>query len=302
MRDIAAPSLVFWIAFTGCGPAIPALPDPATATRDAAPELPAFVGAPPSGPGADAPGPARADAGRADAGVDRGMASADASVDAPTADVGHDVSPGEIAHDAAAREVPAAEVAQPDAAGADARVDAAADVPTVRAPRAGEILVDELLVDPAGNDLGHEWLELVNVGAEPLDLGALHVADDTTDVGVDAGVLAAGVRLVLGQSADAAHNGDAPVALAYGTRLAFNNGADRVALCLGPCADGDLLDVVVWMAPFGDAYVGHAVVLERDGTTCPAADPYGTGVDHGTPGRPNPPCPRDAGGDAGDHE
>jgi hypothetical protein len=173
----------------------------------------------------------------------------------------------------------------------DGGADAPSDAPSARAPRAGEISIDELLVDPAGDDLGHEWIELANVAAGPLDLATLHVSDGTTDVALDAGVLAAGALLVLGQSTDRAHNGDAPVDLAYGTRLSLNNGGDRVAVCLGPCASGLTLDAVAWTAPWGPDYVGHAVIVAPD-TTCPAEQPYGTGGNFGSPGRANPPCPR----------
>jgi lamin tail-like protein len=173
---------------------------------------------------------------------------------------------------------------------ADAKPDAPSDAPFARTPRAGEISIDELLVDPAGDDLGHEWIEIANVAAEPLDLATLHVSDGTTDVAVDAGVLPAGALLVLGQSTDRAHNGDAPVDRAYGTRLSLNNGGDRVAVCLGPCASGLTLDAVTWTAPWGVDYVGHAVIV-APGATCPAEEPYGTGGNFGSPGRANPPCP-----------
>src|SRR6201999_1919573 len=132
-------------------------------------------------------------------------------------------------------------------------------------------------------DLGHEWLELANATAEALDLSALRIADGTDETAVDAGVLAPGGVLVLGQSVDRAHNGDAPVDLAYGTKVSLNNGADRIALCLGPCADGVTLDAVAWTAPWGDAFVGHAVVVERGGATCPAEEPYGAAGNFGSP-------------------
>jgi Lamin Tail Domain len=177
-----------------------------------------------------------------------------------------------------------------DAASA-AAPDAEPEAPSARAPRPGEISIDELLVDPAGDDLGHEWIEIANVAAEPLDLATLHVSDGTTDVAIDAGVLAAGALLVLGQSTDRAHNGDAPVDRAYGTRLSLNNGGDHVAICLSACESGLTLDAVAWTAPWDADYVGHAVIV-APGATCPAEEPYGTGGNFGSPGRANPPCPR----------
>jgi hypothetical protein len=192
--------------------------------------------------------------------------------------------------------VDAGDVTPPRAqAGSDASRDvpndAVAEASSARAPRPHEIAIDELLVDPAGDDLGHEWIEIANGAAEPLDLTTLHVSDATTDVAIDAGVLQAGALLVLGQSADRAHNGDAPVDLAYGTRLSLNNGGDRVAICLGACASGLTLDAVAWTAPWGADYVGHAVIV-APGATCPAEEPYGADGNFGSPGHANPPCPR----------
>src|SRR5205085_11316383 len=113
------------------------------------------------------------------------------------------------------------------------------------------------------------------------------------DVTAAAGVLAPRALLVLGQSADRAHNGDAPVDFAYGTRLQLNNDADRIVLCAGACAAGVTLASFAWAAPFGPEYAGHAIVVEAGGT-CPAADAYGAGGNFGTPGRSNPACARGA--------
>ena len=70
--------------------------------------------------------------------------------------------------------------------------------------------------------------------------------------------------------------------------------------CLGPCADGLMLDAVTWTAAWGDAYVGHAVVIERGGATCPAAEPYGTSGNFGSPGVANALRPRALPEPAGD--
>ena len=77
-----------------------------------------------------------------------------------------------------------------------------------------------------------------------------------------AGLVAPGGRVVVGQSADAATNGGAPVSVGYGTRLMLNNGGEEVSLCLGPCAEGVVLDRVTW-GDLGAAYDGHALVLDR---------------------------------------
>jgi hypothetical protein len=263
MRDRGPCSLVFWLSLglAGCLPAVPrvgSLP----AASDAGPAEP--VTTEPRGDSA-ASVPARGGAGG------NGAVDAARSSDAPRID-------GLGKSEDASAEIPS------DAA-------AASDAPAARPPRPGELVIDELLVDPAGNDLGHEWVEIANLAGEALDLAALHVADAAIEIAVNAGVLPAGGLLVLGQSIDLAHNGDAPVDLAYGTRLSLNNGGDRLALCLGPCANGVPLDAVAWTGPWGEAYAGHAVVIERGGMTCPAGEPYGGDGNFGSPGRRNPPCP-----------
>ena len=86
------------------------------------------------------------------------------------------------------------------------------------------------------------------------------------DVAAPAGLVAPGGRVVMGQSADAATNGGAPVSVAYGTRLMLNNGGEEVSLCLGPCAEGVVLDRVTW-GDLGAAYDGHALVLDRGAGT-----------------------------------
>jgi hypothetical protein len=260
----------------GCAPAVPSVDDSPAPTPDAAVAMaePVFDAAPqaPAGRDASPEGGLPVDAARPDLGTSDGR-SPDERADVAPSDAAFG---GDAARDALA----------------DGTADATADGPTARVPKPGEVRIDELLVDPAGDDLGHEWLEIVNLAPVPVDLATLHVSDGTTDSAVAAGVMAPGALLVLGQSLDRAHNGDAPVDLTYGTKLALNNGADRIAVCLGACAGGDTLDALAWTTAWGAAYVGHAVVVDpKTGSTCPAAKAYGKGGNYGSPGQANPPCP-----------
>jgi hypothetical protein len=159
--------------------------------------------------------------------------------------------------------------------------------------------IDELLINPAGTDTNREWIEVVNVASFALDLHALHVADAASDVALDAGWLAPGGLLVLGQSLDPTKNGGAPISLSFGNTISLNNGGDTIALCLGPCADGLVLAQVVWTADLGAAFDGHAAIVGPvAGRFCPAGEPFGTAGSFGSPGAPTPAC-GDAGGDAG---
>jgi lamin tail-like protein len=178
----------------------------------------------------------------------------------------------------------AATDASAGAAGSDAQASAG------RAPRIGELVIDEVLVNPTGDDLGREWIEIENLGSDALDLSGLHLANATVDVGVAAGVIAPGGLRLLGQSADPTKNGGAPVEVAYGTKLILNNANGQLSICLGACASGVVLDTVSW-GSLGDAYTGHALVIDPVGRQiCGALAPFGTAGSFGTPGAPNPAC------------
>jgi len=168
----------------------------------------------------------------------------------------------------------------------------AADTTATALPAARDLVIDELLINPAGTDTNREWIEVANLSTLTLDLHQLHVADAASDVAVDAGLLAPGGLLVLGQSLDPTKNGGAPVAFSFGNVISLNNGGDSVSLCLGPCATGVVLDQVVWTADLGAAFDGHAAIVGvAPGLFCPADQPFGDAASFGSPGEANPPCP-----------
>ena len=157
-------------------------------------------------------------------------------------------------------------------------------------PRPREVAIDELLVNPTGDDLGREWIELANRASEPLDLSQLHLATASTDVAVAAGTIAPGALLLLGQSGDPSKNGGVPVAIAYGTKLILINANGQLSICLGACASGVVLDTVSWGA-LSDDQTGHALIVDpATKGLCTASAPFGTAGSFGTPGAPNPPC------------
>lgn len=152
------------------------------------------------------------------------------------------------------------------------------------APVPGEVRISEVLINPSGTDLGREWIEVQSLAHRTLDLSGVTISDGARSASLPpATVLPPGGCLVFGQSADRERNGGAPVVAAYGTTIVFNNDADRVSLCLGPCATGITLDQVSWMALPG-IYDGHALVLDADGTRCPAVAAFGVEGSFGTPG------------------
>jgi hypothetical protein len=190
--------------------------------------------------------------------------------------------------DGALRETP--KLPARDGAAADAPLDAPVDLVSARAPRPGEVAIDELLVNPTGDDLGREWIEIANRAFEPLDLSQLHLATASTDVAAAAGTIAPGALLLLGQSTDPAKNGGAPVAIAFGTKLILPNANGQLSLCLGACASGVVIDMVSW-GTLTDDQTGHALIVDpATKGICVASAPFGTAGSFGTPGAPNPPC------------
>jgi hypothetical protein len=178
----------------------------------------------------------------------------------------------------------------PDGAAADAPLDAPVDLLSARVPRPGEVAVDELLVNPTGDDLGREWIEIASRASEPLDLSQLHLATASTDVAATAGIIAPGALLLLGQSTDPAKNGGAPVAVTYGTKLILPNANGQLSLCLGACASGVVIDTVSW-GTLTDDQTGHALIVDpATKGICVAWAPFGTAGSFGTPGAPNPSC------------
>jgi Lamin Tail Domain len=216
-----------------------------------------------------------------------GPLSADADADAHAhADVDADGWDASDGRDLAVADPPADAVPPPT------------DAQIVRPPRPGDLKISELLINPAGTDTNREWIEVVNRANDHVDLHQLAVADAAGEVAVDAGVLAPGAILVLGQSLDGARNGGAPVGVSFGNVISLNNGGDTIRLCLGSCAGGVVITEVSWPADLGAAFDGHAAVVGAVGgdggdaiVFCPADQAFGTAGSFGRPGLADPACP-----------
>lgn len=178
-----------------------------------------------------------------------------------------------------------------------------ANPPEIASAVAGDLRIVELLINPAGTDTGREWIEVVNRAGHAVSLSGLHVADAVNDAAVEfhgaaPPVLASGARAVLVQSGDSTKNGGVilggPIAGGtFGTLVSLNNDADRISLCIGPCASGVLLDRISWDATskLGAPYDGHALVIDDAGPWCPSPTPFGDAGSTGTPAAPNASCP-----------
>jgi Lamin Tail Domain len=164
-------------------------------------------------------------------------------------------------------------------------------------PAPGQLVLTEVMANPAGIDSEQEWFELANIGGDPFDLNGLSI-DRAGDSAPAAPILAAtckpvgaGGFAVLARHADPAKNSglprvDATYALSFG-----DAGALQVF-------DGaTLLDGISW----SNAPANASWQLDRAFTTasgndlesrfCAATALYGSGANKGTPGSANARCP-----------
>ncbi len=173
---------------------------------------------------------------------------------------------------------------------------ACAETRVVRAPRPGEVVINELMINPAiVPDPRGEWIELTSIASDELNLSGCSLVDDGTDrvalERVGGRVLAAGgIMLVAGDSA-------LSPALVM-TSMLLDDQADEVMLvCAGEVID-EVIDRVAWTPFTWPVISGRALSLDpsrRDAAANDAVDSWcaATAVyagDRGTPGAPNPAC------------
>lgn len=175
-----------------------------------------------------------------------------------------------------------------------------------QAPVPGDILFTEIMRNPdlVDDDFG-EWVELVNLSDEILDLHGCILRDDDSDSHlinhVDGALLVQpGAYVVLGNHGDPTGNTGYVPDYVYSSVSMANTG-DEVALVCGP----DTVDHVAWGSTFAGG-AGIAAQLDPDVLTlaevppapedndsgsawCDAPLPYGDG-ELGSPGEANPAC------------
>lgn len=154
---------------------------------------------------------------------------------------------------------------------------------------AGQIVITEVMHDPAGGGAAGEWIELHNPGTSPLALTGCTLSDATSaPYTLTALTIAGGGRVTLSSGADPGF----PESQSYGGALALD-ATDSVVLRCG----GTLVDRVDWTAAFQSASgrslsldpQHHAAALNDDAVAwCTATSSYGPG--RGTPGAPNDDC------------
>ncbi len=184
----------------------------------------------------------------------------------------------------------------------------------------GDLVITELMVDPAGSDRGGEWFEVLNASSRDLDLSGwlFEVDDGAADpvafaVSPDAGVvLAPGGIALFCQDADALLARAPQLDCAYAYGVADNGFADGPT---GPAADdgwvlpgsgtltvdmdGSPIDTVSWDAEAWGVGEGASLALDPDAADvasnddpanwCAGASAY-DGENLGSPGEANPDC------------
>ena len=170
---------------------------------------------------------------------------------------------------------------------------------SARVPRAGELVVTEIMddPDPTDDDAG-EWFEVRNIASAALALNGLTLRDvDGEQVRFDTDLVVAPDGLVVfAASDDPSENGGVVPNLVFDTSdFHLGNTNDEIVLLLGT----ETLDEVVYDDRFPHEK-GRSRALDPLGTSatrndepaywCKGEDDYGTDGNRGTPGAPNGAC------------
>ncbi|MBL8973718.1 MAG: lamin tail domain-containing protein [Myxococcales bacterium] len=179
---------------------------------------------------------------------------------------------------------------------------AGACAPPVK-PEVGAVIFVELMIDPVGlSDFDAEWVELKNVGEQPVDINGCRLVDlvvNQNDHLIDVGgplILAPGALMVLAKKIDPQVNGNIPgVADEFGEDFSLTNTGDTAIL---RCGDQDI-DTVKFAPDTWPYDVGVGMALNPTAESaadnddpkawCAATNKY-FGMNTGTPGLANPPC------------
>ena len=170
-------------------------------------------------------------------------------------------------------------------------------------PPAGQLVVTELLANPANlppptavSDAQREWFEITNTGATAFDLNELTVgrigAAGAPVQSARCISVAPHASAVLARSADPAANGGLPaVAATFGFGLVDTNGDIQIS------RGATVLDAVRWTSATSGVSrqldPARLTTTDNDVATsfCAGTTAYGDLTNKGTPGAPNTPCP-----------
>lgn len=174
---------------------------------------------------------------------------------------------------------------------------------TVNPPRAGDLIISELLANADGDDEYKEWFEVFNTTPHTIDLAGWTISDNGSDshtISSSSLLIPSKSHLVLGRSANTNLNGGVPVDYAYGSDITLGNSADELILKSGDTVITSLgygayepqpvpISVPV-KTPLTSGYALGVATDYCEGATQPwvmQTSTYGAGPDTGTPGKAN---------------
>ena len=167
------------------------------------------------------------------------------------------------------------------------------EIPT-RAASSGDVIVNEIMQNPSGDDTIREWFELFNTTVNDIDINGWRIADyGTNNHVIDNGgplIIPAGGYLVLGNNGDYATNGGVNVNYVY-NNFTLANSDDAIILYSDSSV---LIDSVVYdngytfPDPSGASMALKDTSLDNDDgeNWCTSTTTFGDG-DFGTPGGAN---------------
>lgn len=168
----------------------------------------------------------------------------------------------------------------------------------VKRPRAGELVITEVMVSPLGDDTVGEWVEVL--ATVPVDLNGLTLGTDTTGTkvqGANCLSLPAGGYAVLARRSEAVLNGGLPMPVAtFNVDLRNTGGVVQVRsgdVLVDAVAHGAAEDGVATQVSVGKA---NASGNDSAEAWCRALEAYGSRGNLGTPGRANRDCATGDGG------
>jgi len=163
-----------------------------------------------------------------------------------------------------------------------------------------EVVINEIMADPFGDDTYQEWIELYNPGNAPINLAGWAMRDCGDQLfllgGPEASIAPKGYTVV-GMTRDRQDNGGVAVSLEYGVNgFYLPNTIGAVLLYNGADGQATLVDQTRYSRfdPWDVFFSGKS--LERKGATSdgtvpaswqPGSSKYGDSNNFGTPGEPN---------------
>jgi len=173
----------------------------------------------------------------------------------------------------------------------------------IQCPTPGSLVISEVMANPkAVGDTAGEWIEVWNVGADPVNLQGLTLRVGTRTMPIEASVvLGAGSVAVLAREGNFDVNGGV-LAQSVLAGMQLPNDGGTVGLSCGTL----LLDEVQWGTGW-PLWEGASLSLDPSGATpdrndaaawwCRGSEAFGAG-DLGSPGAVNPPCGATSCGDS----